>query len=85
MSDFFDEIPNVVFDSIRINMDLIVITGWYGVTITTDTSTMGYNVVRFISNLVTLQEDINTDDRVLNTREREVEAAYLRMMKDNNN
>ena len=85
MSDGFDDIHNVVFDSIRINMDLLKITGIYGVTSTADTSTMGYNVVIFISNLVTLQEDINTDDRVLNTIELEVEAAYSRMMKDNNN
>ena len=85
MSDFFDEIPNVVFDSIIINMDLPVIAGIYGVTGITYIATVGYNVVRFISNLVILQEDINTDERVLKTIEVEVEAEYLRMMKDNNN
>ena len=85
MSDFFDEIPNVVFDSIIINMDLPVIAGIYGVTGITYISTVGYNVVRFISYLVTLQENINTDVHVLKTIEVEVEAAYLRMMKDNNN
>ena len=67
LSDGFDDIHNVAFDSIRINMDLLVITGIYGVTSTTSTSTMGYNVVIFISNLVTLQENINTDELVLKT------------------
>ena len=85
MSDGFDEIHNVVFDSIIINIYLLVITGIYGVTSTADTSTMGYNVVIFISNLVTLQENINTDVHVLKTIELEVEAEYLRVMKDNNN
>ena len=66
-------------------MDLLVITGIYGVTSTTDASTMGYNVVRFISNLVILQENINTDEHVLKTIEVEVEVAYSRIMKDNNN
>ena len=85
MSDGFDEIHNIVFDSIIINTDLLKFIGVYSATGKGYISTAGYNVVRFISYLVTLQENINTDVHVLKTIEVEVEAAYLRMMKYNNN
>ena len=54
-SDTFDEINQVVLDVVSENMAWLVESGKYGAINTTDTSTNGFCVIVFTSEVYTLQ------------------------------
>ena len=64
-SDTFDEIHQVVLDSISDNMTSLVESGQYGAINTTDTSTNGFYVIMFTSGAYTLQENTTIDGQIL--------------------
>ena len=54
-SEGFEEIHQVVLDSISDNMDRLIQSGKYGATTTTDSTEMGYYMIKFSSEAYTLQ------------------------------
>ena len=62
-SKTFDEIHQVVLDSISENMASLVESGKYGAINTTDTSTNGFYVIMFTSGAYTLQENTKIDGK----------------------
>ena len=64
-SENFEEIHQVVLDGISDNMASLFQSGKYGVINTTDTSTMGYYVIKFFSETCTLQEDTTFNGQII--------------------
>ena len=54
-SEVFEDIHQAVLDCISDNMDLLVKYGKYGVTNTTYSTTIGYYVLKIVSEAYTLQ------------------------------
>ena len=76
-SDTFDEIHQVVLDKISDNMASLVQSGIYGVINTDDTTTYPFNVIQFISEAYTLQNNTQVDRQVISSGELFVKAQYL--------
>ena len=57
----FEQIHHVVIDGFSDNMVSFVQFGKYGFMKTTDTSTMGYYLVEFVSSAYTLQDETKCD------------------------
>ena len=66
VEDFYD-IHEVVLDGISETTALPVQTVNCGFIITTDITTMRYYVVKYLYNIIVLQEDISTDGYIVNT------------------
>ena len=64
-SEIFDEIHQVVLDSISDNMASLVESGKYGAIKTTETSTNEFYVIMFTSGAYTLQENTTIDGQVI--------------------
>ena len=64
-SNKFDEIRQVVLDSISDNMASLVKSGTYGAIKTTDTSTNGFYVIMFTSGAYILQENTSMDGQII--------------------
>ena len=60
----------------------MVQTGKYGATNSEDPTTLGYYVVKYVSDNFTLQEDITNDGKVSNPGELLVKAKYPIIMKE---
>ena len=84
-SETFDEIHQVVLDSISINMSSFVESSKYGAINTTDTSTNGFYVIMFTSGAYTLQENTTIDGQILIAGELVVNAKYLYSMQVDTN
>ena len=76
-SDTFDEIHQVVLNGISDNMTLLVESGTYGATNTTDTSTNGFYVIMFTSGAYKLQENRTIYGQIITDGELVVKAQYL--------
>ena len=68
----------MVFDGISDKMDSLGQSGKYGTINTTDTSTMGYYVIKFVSEAYTLQEDTTYNRQIFSAGQLLVKAQYLR-------
>ena len=64
-TETFDEIHQVVLDSISDNMASLVESGKYGAINTTDTLTNGFYVIMVKSGAYTLQENTTIDGQIL--------------------
>ena len=73
----FEEIHQVFLDGIRKNTALFVQYGNYSYMNTTYTTTMGYYVVKFISEAHTLQEYTTCDGKINTSGELVVKVQYL--------
>ena len=60
-------------------------TGKYGAINTTDTATMGYYVIKFMSKPYTLQEESMCDGQINTTGDLVVKSQYMNCMQDNTN
>ena len=63
-SDDHDKIYQVVLDGISNNIYALVQTCQYGTINTTDMTTIGYYVIKFLSEYYTLQEDPTSDEQI---------------------
>ena len=79
-SEDFEEIHQVVLDVISDNIDSLVQSGNYDDMNITDTSTMGYYVINFVSEAYTLKYDTTCDGKISSAGELDVKAQYLRCM-----
>ena len=79
-SEDFNDNYKVVFDGISENMDLLVHTGKYGVINTTETTKMEYCVIKFVSDVYTLQDDTICDGQISASGRLIVKSQYLRCM-----
>ena len=59
--------------------------GKYGTTNTTDTSTMGYYAIKFVSEAYNLKYDTTCDGKIISAGEIVVKAQYLICMQENTN
>ena len=84
-SEAFEEIHQVFIDRISDNMASLVQHGNYGSINTTDKSTMGYYVIKFVSEAYTLQEDTKYDGKIISDGELIVKPRYRSCMQENTN
>ena len=84
-SEDFDEVHKVLLDCISDNMASFVQLGKCGAINAAYTITMGYYVIKVISEPYTLQEDQTTNGQVINTVEILVKAEYLSIIKAKEN
>ena len=63
-------------------MDALVQTDKYGAINIRDTSTMGYYVIKFMSEPYTLQEEIMCDGKISTSSELVVKSQYMKCMQD---
>ena len=63
-SEDFKDINKVVLDNISENMEFLVKYSNYGAMNTTDTPTLGYYVVKYVSYAYTLNEEDTRDDQI---------------------
>ena len=73
----FDEINQVFLEDINDNMVSMVQSGKYGATNTTNTTKMGYFVIKYVLDAYTLQEVTTYDDKIITAGELIVKAQYL--------
>ena len=73
----FDEINQVVLDSISDNMASLVQPGKYGVINTSYTTKNGFDVIKFISEAYTLQNNTKIDGQFISAGGLVVKAQYL--------
>ena len=66
-------------------MDSLFQSGKYGAMNTTYTSTMGYYLIKFLSEAYTLQDDTKCNGQIISAGEIFVKAQYLSCMKENTN
>ena len=76
----FEDIHHVVLDGISDNMAPLIQSGKYGTMNTTDTSTMGYYVINFVSEAYTLKYDTTCDGKISSAGELIVKTQHLRCM-----
>ena len=79
-SEDFEEINKVVLDGISDNMASLIKYGNYGYINTTGTSTMGYYVIKFVSETYTLQEDTTCEVQIISSGELVVKAQCISCM-----
>ena len=84
-SEAFGDIRQGVLDVISENMASLVQSGNYFSINITDTSAMGYCVIKFVSEAYTLQDDTTCDGKISSVDELFVKAQYLNCMKENRN
>ena len=82
-SEVFEDIHQVFLGVIGDNMASLVRYVKYGDSNTTDTSTMGYYVIKFVSEAYTLQEDTICDRQIISSGELVFKAQYLICMQEN--
>ena len=64
-SEAFEDIHQVVLDGISENMDSLVQPDKYGAINTTEKSTMGYYVIKFVSEAYSLQKVTTCDGQII--------------------
>ena len=79
--EYFDDINKLVLDSISDNMEPLVQTGTYGAISTTYTKMIGYYIVRFLTNTVTLKEYKTTYGKLFIVGKISIKSAYIRSIK----
>ena len=84
-SEDFEEIFHVFLDGISDNMASLVQSGKYVVINTTDTSTMGYYVIKFVTEAYTLQYDTTCDVQIISAGEIFFKSHYLKFIQENSN
>ena len=84
-SEEFDEIHQVVLDGISENVASLVQSGMYGAINTDDTTTNGFNMIQFISEAYTLQNDTTIYGQVISAGELVVKSQYLFSMQEKTN
>ena len=84
-SEAFEEIHKVFLDGISDNITSLVQSGNYGAMNTTDTSTMGYCVIKFVSEAYTLQEETTCDGQIISAGELVFKSQYLSCMNGKTN
>ena len=84
-TETFDEIHQVVLDSISDDMASLVESGKYGAINTTDTSTNGFYVIMFTSGAYTLQEITTIDGKIITAGEVVVKAKDICSMQVDTN
>ena len=84
-SKAFEEIYQVVIDEISENMASLVQSIKYGATNTTDTSKIGYYVIKFVSEPYTLQDKTTCDGQISSAYELVFKAQYLIRIQENTN
>ena len=77
----YDKIHKILLDGISDNMTSLAMTDKYGANTTTDTTTMGFYAVKYMSYAFTLQQDITTNGQLFKAVEMDVRAIYIRSMK----
>ena len=77
----FEEINQVLLYYISNNIASLVQSGKYGYIYTTDTTIMGYYVIKFVSEAYTSQEDTTYDGQISTSGKLVVKAQYLICMK----
>ena len=80
-SDAFDEIHQVVLDGISDNMASLVESGKYGPINTTDTTTIGFYFIMFLSEAYTLLDNTTIDRQIITSGELVFKSQYLCSMK----
>ena len=78
--DSFEYIRQFSIDGISDNMYLLVQSGKYGVINTTETTKMEYCVIKFVSDVYTLQDDTICDGQISASGRLIVKSQYLRCM-----
>ena len=68
-SEEIDKFYQIVLDGISDNMDVLVKNGKYGAISTTDTTTMGYYVVKLLSEAYTLQGETTCNEQISTSSE----------------
>ena len=76
-SEAFEEINQFFLDVISNHMASLVQNGRYGAMNTTDTSTMRYYVIKFVSETYILQEDTTCNGKIISSGEIVVKTQYL--------
>ena len=84
-SESFEEIHQAVLDGIGDNMTSLVQSGKYEAINTTDTSTIIYYAISFVSETYTLQEDTTCDKKIFSSQELILKAQYLIFIQENTN
>ena len=79
-SEAFEKIHQVVLYYISKNMAPLFQSGNYGAINTTDTPTMGYHVIKFVSKDYTLQDDTTFDVKRSSSFEVVLKAQFIRCM-----
>ena len=82
-SEDLDKIHQVVLDSIRNSMYALVKTGNYYAINTIYSTTMGYYVIKFLSESYTLQEGTTYSGRISTSGELYVKSQYVNFMQYN--
>ena len=80
-SEEFDALHKIVVNGISENMSSLVHVGKYGAINASDTTTMGYYVIKYLYETYTLQKFQTTDGQVSKSVEILVKAEYLSFMK----
>ena len=83
--EVFDEIHQVVLDSIIDNMESLAQSGKYGVINTADTTTNLFYVIQFISEAYTLQNNTKIYGQIISAGELVVKAQYIYSIQENTN
>ena len=81
----FDAVNKVVLDGISDNMSALVQNGKYGAINNEYPTTMGYYVVRFLSEPYTLQDEKKVDKKVMKSGELIKKAEYISIRKASTN
>ena len=72
-----------MLDGISGNMAALVETGKYGAINKTDTTKMGYYVIKFLSEDYTWQEGSTCDGQIRTSAEISIKSQYMDYIKDN--
>ena len=81
-SDAFEEIHKVVLDGISDIMALLLQPGKYDSMNTTYTPTIGYYVIKFVSEAYNLQEETACNGQIISAGGLVSKAQYLRFMQE---
>ena len=81
----FDEVHDVVLDSISHNTSALVQNGKYVAINTLYPTTIGYYVVKLLSEPYMLKDDKTVDNKVIKSGELTVKKEYLSIIKANTN
>ena len=81
-SDDIEKINQIVLDGVSDNIVVLVKTGKYVTMNTTDTNTMGYYFIKFLSEYYTPQEYTACDEQINKAGKLAVKLQYIKYMQD---
>ena len=82
-NEYIDKIHQVLINCISANISAFFRIGQYVAINTTDTTTMGYYVIKIFQEFYILQEDITCDRKIITSTELVVKAKYMHSMQGN--